>query len=100
MAAPRDILSDFPELLFPPTRATLRPAEVAEKVSCTTEQVFSYVEEGSLSALDITGKGNASDRRHIRIPTSSYYAFLRRRLKTGWSHKDEPDLKQPELNLS
>lgn len=97
MPPSRDILDDYPELRFPVDRAMLTPKEVAKKLNCSAEKVFGFCDDGSLTTMAITGRNTKQERAHVRIPVSSYYAFMRRRLTSGWMPSDEPDPKQPEL---
>lgn len=94
-----DILDSFPEFRFPADRTSLKPAEIAKKLNCSEDQVIGFVDDGSLHRLAITAKGTREKRSHIRVPVSSYYAFLRRRLSTGWTIKAEPDTAQAEFKF-
>ena len=58
--------------------------EVAVGLSVTEEHVGSLIEEGLLSAIDVAGANNKSQRHQWRIPLPAYQAFRRaRRFKSN-----------------
>ena len=65
----------FDALLFP-GRKTLRAQECADALGCSVRHIYDLVDEGVLRAIDISGMGNLSDRRFIRIPADAWHAFL------------------------
>ena len=94
VAAPAgDPLDAYPHLKFPAARATVTPREIAEKLSVSTAHVYDLIDEGQLGFIDLTGAGNNSDRKAIRVPIVEYYAFLRKRLSQGWLSASADQLK-------
>ena len=97
MPAAADLLDAYPELRFPAARGAVQPREVAVKWGVTTAHVYELLDDGTLAALDMTGRGNKSERQCLRIPVSSYYALTRERLKVGWRPAPPTDARQQEL---
>lgn len=64
-----------PHTLFP-GRTSLRIAEVAMALHVDFKTVLGWIDSGDLLAINIS---NGSDRTHVRIPVSSYDAFLKKR---------------------
>lgn len=79
MPAPHQDEFPFASLEFP-GRTSLYAHEVAERLGCTTQHVVDLIAEGALSAIDITGRGNSSDRRALRIPVEAYRDFVAARV--------------------
>jgi hypothetical protein len=62
-----------------PRRTTLMVSEVGRAIGMTDQQVISLINEGVLGAVEITGCGNISSRKHWRIPVQCYDDYIRRR---------------------
>lgn len=60
-----------------PGRTTLYPYECAERIRCTTNHIYDLIEEGKLVGIDISGRGNLSNRRCVRVPVEAWRAFLK-----------------------
>jgi hypothetical protein len=69
------IAARFPGLDFP-GRTTLYAHEVAAKLGCSEKHVFDLIDEGRLDALDLTGSGNRTGRRALRVPREAWLRFL------------------------
>jgi len=54
----------------------LRTQQVAEKLGITLQHVLDLIEEGKLTALNLSGGGNRTDRRCLRIPIESYRNYV------------------------
>ena len=70
-----EIAARFPSLDFP-GRTTLYAHEVAAKLGCSERHVFDLIDEGRIDALNLTGAGNRTARRSIRIPREAWLRFL------------------------
>jgi hypothetical protein len=68
---------EFPSLAFPEDRSVLYPFELSMKLRCTLQHVLDLIEEGKIAAVDISGKGNLTDRRTLRIPVESWERFVK-----------------------
>lgn len=97
MPAETDILDRFPELRFPQNRGAVTVSEIAEKWAVSDEHVVELLDTGELHPLFLTGLGNKTSRKCIRIPVSSYYEVTRDRLRHDWVPPHRPDKRQPEL---
>ncbi|HZV35181.1 MAG TPA: hypothetical protein VFB72_11465 [Verrucomicrobiae bacterium] len=69
----------IPAALDFPGRFTLRPEECAQKLNCAVDHIYDLIEEGALGALDISGFGNKTARRCLRVPIDAWRAFVRKR---------------------
>lgn len=71
-----------------PVKNTVTPREAAQILGCSMRQVYNYIDDGTLNALDISRKSAvdpSSERRHMRVATASIRSFLaaRQTLTTG-----------------
>ncbi len=71
--APHFASLDFPD------RHLLYPHELADRLGCCIRHVYDLIAEGQLRALNISGGGNNSDRRSIRVPIECWRQFLSER---------------------
>jgi excisionase family DNA binding protein len=65
-----------------PAKNTVTTVEAAQILGCSRQQVYNYIEEGSLNALDISRKSPldpGSARRHVRVVTASIKDFFEAR---------------------
>jgi excisionase family DNA binding protein len=67
-----DLLGDLTFL----GRSVLYVHEVAEKLRCSQQHVYDLIDEGRLPAIDLTGAGNLSARRSLRIPAAGFRMWL------------------------
>ena len=70
---------EFLSLAFPKDRKTLRAEEVAARLDCTVQHVLDLIEAGDLTAINIAGGDNKTDRRYVRIPVEAWQKFLKQR---------------------
>lgn len=75
MAKPLQLEFPFPSLDFP-GRTTLMVHEIASRVGVTTRHIIDLVDEGRITAINLSGGANKSDRRCLRIPLESYRDFI------------------------
>jgi hypothetical protein len=69
-----DVLGD---LTFP-GRSVLYVHEVADKLRCCQQHILDLIDEGRLPAIEMTGSGNKTARRSLRIPAAGFRLFLAR----------------------
>jgi hypothetical protein len=62
-------------------RTVLYVHEVAKALGITEQHVGNLVDDGQLAALNLSGIGNKSRRRCLRIPIESYRQFVAKRLQ-------------------
>ncbi len=67
---------EFPSLAFPRDRRMLYVFEIATKLGCSVQHVLDLIEEGKLVAIDISGAGNLSERRTLRIPVEAWEKYI------------------------
>lgn len=70
---------EFPSLAFPKDRKALYAWECAAKLTCDVGHIYDLIDEGVIKAIDISGKGNLSDRRCVRIPIEAWDKFIKER---------------------
>lgn len=67
---------EFPSLAFPKDRRVLYPHELAALLRCSVDHIYDLIAEGKIRAVDISGVGNLSERRTLRIPVESWGRFV------------------------
>ncbi len=65
----------FASLDFLPGRRALTIAEIAQRLSVSPKHIYALIEEGKLTAINITSQA-ASDRKYWRITIESYREFI------------------------
>lgn len=77
-AAEQPLASIKAAKLFP-GRTSLYCHEVAKALRVSVPQVLSFIEEGALLAVEVTGRGNKTSREHWRIPVGEFDRFVESR---------------------
>lgn len=67
------------ELDFPNTTSALSVRDVAEKLGCDYNHIINLIEDGTLGALDIRGRG--AQRACYRVPVECYRKFVAGRFR-------------------